>query len=106
MSTATITRTIATYPGEATPLHRWSAVEDGRAISSLWVSIETGEIMNVETDHDRQGEGLASSLYRVAESEIDIYHAPETHRTFEGAAFAASVGGPSITCQHGCCVEI
>jgi hypothetical protein len=105
MSTAEIARTITTYGGEPTPLHRWAIVEGGQIVSALWVSIETGEIMNVETDAARQGEGLASRLYAQAATEIEILHAPESHRTFEGHRFAASVGGPSITCQHGCCEE-
>lgn len=98
-----IIRDIATYPGETIPMHHWSMVINGETVSELWVDQETGEIMQVETLPEHQGNGYASALYRQACSEIAIYHAPESHRTYEGDRFAKSVGGESLPCLHGCC---
>jgi hypothetical protein len=102
MSERQITRNIATYPGETTPLHHWTATVNGETVADLWVDITTGEIMNVETAKNHQGHGHASALYRQAATEIAIFHAPEAHRTYEGNRFAASVGGPALPCLHGC----
>jgi GNAT superfamily N-acetyltransferase len=98
-----ITRDIARYSETDDPSHRWSLVIDGQTVSELWVDIATGEISQVETLPAHQGNGYASTLYRQAATEIDIYHAPETHRTPEGDRFARSVGGPTLdycTAEH------
>lgn len=91
-----ITRDIARYSETDDPSHRWSLIVDGETVSELWVSPETGEIEQVETDPAHQGNGYASALYRQAASEIEIFHAPEAHRTYEGNRFAESVGGPTL----------
>lgn len=106
MSERQIIRDIARYSDQdaAGEMHRWSMVIDGETVSELWVAIETGEIMQVETPREHQGNGYASALYRQAAAEIAIYHAPEAHRTYEGSRFAASVGGESLPCLHGCAV--
>lgn len=101
-----IARDIARYSEQDEPTHRWSLTIDGETVSQLWVDMETGEIMQVETPSAHQGNGYASALYHQAASEIDIYHAPESHRTPEGDRFARSVGGDSLGCLHGCCIEI
>ncbi len=103
MGSAQIIRDIATYEGETTPMHRWAMVVDGETVSALWVAIETGEIMQVETPRKHQRNGYAGALYRQAATEITIFHAPESHRTPEGDAFARSVGGDALPCTHGCC---
>lgn len=91
-----ITRDIARYSEADEPSHRWSLVIDGETVSELWVDIETGEIGQVETADQHQGNGYASALYRQAVSEMAVYHAPEGHRSYEGDRFARSVGGPTI----------
>ncbi len=77
-------------------------VVDGDVVSELWVAMKTGEIMQVETLQRHQGNGYASALYRAAAAEIQIFHAPESHRTYEGNRFAQSVGGDSLPCLRGC----
>lgn len=105
MSERQITRDIARYSEQDEPTHRWSMVINGETVSELWVDIETGEIMQVETPTEHQGNGYASALYRQAAAEIAVFHAPESHRTYEGDRFAKSVGGDSLPCQHGCCTD-
>lgn len=105
MSTREIVRDIARYSDHDEPMHRWTISEDGETLSELWVSIETGEIMQVETVESHRGEGLARALYEQAAREIEIFHAPVAHRTFEGDCFAQAVGGESLPCTHGCCIS-
>ena len=105
MSEQQIIRDIARYSETDEPDHRWSLVIDGETVSQLWVAIETGEIMQVETPRGHQGNGYASTLYHQAATEIEIFHAPASHRTYEGDRFARSVGGPELECLHGCCTE-
>lgn len=103
MSEMEILRDMARYSEQDEPMHRWSLVINGETVSELWVAIETGEIMQVETPREHQRNGYASRLYRAAAQEIAIYHAPEAHRTPEGDRFAQAVGGESLECLHGCC---
>jgi len=103
MSERQIIRDIARYSDHDAPAHHWSLVIDGETVSELWVDMETGEILQVETPREHQRRGYASALYRRAASEMAIYHAPEAHRTPEGDRFARSVGGESLPCLHGCC---
>jgi hypothetical protein len=105
MGSTQIIRDIATYEGETTPMHRWAMVIDGKTVSELWVAIETGEIMQVETPAAHQRNGYAGALYRQAASEVTIHHAPAGHRTPEGDAFARSVGGDALPCTYGCCSD-
>lgn len=91
-----ISRDIARYSETDEPSHRWSLIVDGETVSTLWVDIATGEIGQVETEPEHQGNGYASALYRQAATEIQIFHAPEAHRTYEGNRFATSVGGPTL----------
>jgi hypothetical protein len=103
MTETRIARDIAHYGEQDEPMHRWSMVIDGETVSELWVSIETGEIMQVETPKAHRYNGYASALYRQAATEIEIFHAPASHRTPEGDAFARSVGGDALPCRYGCC---
>lgn len=107
MSEGQIIRDTARYSEQdgAGLMHRWSLVISGETVSQLWVAIETGEIMQVETPREHERCGYASALYRAAAAETAIYHAPEAHRTYEGDRFARSVGGESLSCSHGCCTE-
>lgn len=103
MQTAEITYRIGTYGTETTPLHIWEITDEHGVAAALYVSLDNREVMNVETREDRQREGLASALFRAADAQIGVFHAPESHRTFEGDRFARSVGGDSLPCLHGCC---
>ncbi|WP_229401900.1 hypothetical protein [Micromonospora okii] len=103
MSERQITRDIARYSEQDQPMHRWAMTIDGETVSELWVAVETGEIMQVETPDEHQGNGYATALYRQAAREIAVFHAPESHRTYEGDRFARSVGGDALPCLHGCC---
>jgi GNAT superfamily N-acetyltransferase len=103
MLTETIAYEIGTYYGEADLLHTWKIADDQGVAAELYVSIETGEIMNIEVRKDRRGEGLARALYEAADAQVTVYHAPASHRTPEGDAFANAVGGDSLSCTHGCC---
>jgi hypothetical protein len=105
MSERQIIRDIVRYSNQDEPMHHWAMVADGETVSELWVAIDTGEIMQVETPNGHQGNGYASALCLQAETEIAIYHAPESHRTHEGDRFARSVGGESLPCTHGCCTD-
>lgn len=103
MTTATITRTTEPYPGETRPLTLWAVEVDGRRIATLYIDPDTAEIANVETDEAHRGQGHATALYRAAAAAGPIFHAPETHRSAEGAAWAARVGGPSLPPCTDCC---
>src|SRR5690606_19417125 len=76
MSEWQIIRDIARYSEHDEPMHHWALVIDGETVSELWVDMETGEIMQVETLQKHQRRGYASALYRQAASEMTIYHAP------------------------------
>lgn len=98
-----VTRDVARYSETDDPCHRWSITLDGQVVSELWIDQQTGEIMQAETPAVHQGNGYAAALYRQAASEIPVFHAPPTHRTFAGDRFARSVGGDSLPCRYGCC---
>lgn len=105
MSERQIIRDVSRYSESDEPSHHWSLIVDGVIVSQLWVSITTGEILNVETAPGYQGCGYASDLYHRAATEIEIFHAPESHRTYAGDRFARSVGGDSLPCGYGCCPD-
>ncbi|WP_141714145.1 GNAT family N-acetyltransferase [Micromonospora inyonensis] len=105
-ATATITRTLDTYPGETRIDHLWSITIDGERIAELWVEIATGEILNVWTHEDHRGQGHATALYQQAASEIDIFHAPVSHRTDDGNRFAERVGGLVMPDCNTCCANL
>lgn len=98
-----ITRRDGDYYGDATANHIWEITDESGIVAELYVSVERHEIMQVWTREARRGEGLARALYETASREMDIYHAPESHRTPEGHAFAHAVGGESVECDAGCC---
>lgn len=105
MSETQIIRDIARYSETDAPSHHWAMVIDGDTVSELWVSIETGEIGQVETPKQHRRNGYAAALYAQAASEIAIFHAPASHRSYEGNAFAEAVGGDSLPCTYGCCTD-
>lgn len=106
MTTAQITRTAETDPTSGTAMTVW-AISDttGDNIAELKVETATGEILWIWTHEDHRDNGHATALYRLAATEITIYHAPEGHRTDDGDRFAARVGGPAITCTT-CCAGL
>lgn len=102
-TTRTITRTTEAYPGETEPRDCWAVVVDGERVSTLYLDIVTGEILNVETERAYRGQGHATALYRAAVAVRPVFHAPVSHRTDDGAGFAASVGGPELPPCTTCC---
>ncbi|PRX92002.1 hypothetical protein [Allonocardiopsis opalescens] len=92
-----ITYAVAPYPGEATDYHRFQARTDtGQIASELYVAMDTLVIANVETASPYRGEGIATRLYQAALTRLGtVLHARPAHRTPEGDAWAASVGGDS-----------
>ena len=94
--TEMITHRIGQYSDNDPVSHIWEAREGDRVIGELYVSIETGEILNIWVDEVRRGEGIARRLYETAADQVTVYHAPVAHRTPEGHAFAEAVGGPTI----------
>lgn len=104
-ATLTITHIITTYDGEPEPRHLWAVNDTNGPVAELWVDIDSGEILNIWTRPDQRGNGHATTLYRHASRETAIYHAPASHRTPEGDAWARSVGGDSLPCTYGCCSD-
>jgi GNAT superfamily N-acetyltransferase len=69
------------------------ADEDGIA-ADLYIDTDSHLIMNIEVRADRQGEGLARSLYEHAKQDLgDIYHIPAWGCTEDGIGFAHAMGG-------------
>lgn len=92
-----ITHRAGTYYTETTPMLIWEAMEDGELIGELYVTTDTHEIAQIEVNEDRRGEGIARALYEAAYEQMGcIYHAYEAHRTEDGAAFAAAIGGEEL----------
>ncbi|VEG28079.1 GNAT family N-acetyltransferase [Actinomyces howellii] len=71
---------------------RYAALDEGVEVGFL-LAHETGLILNVEVDEDRQGEGIARALYEHADSAQGLYHIPAWGRTPDGDAFATAMGG-------------
>ncbi len=102
-TTQIITRTTEPYPGETQPGDCWAVVIDGQRVSTLYLDIATGEILNIETEPAHRGQGHATALYRAASAVRPVFHAPVSHRTPDGAGFAAAVGGPELPPCTTCC---
>ncbi len=102
-TTRTITRTAEAYPGETEPRDCWAVAVDGQRVSTLYLDVDSGEILNVETEPAHRGQGHATALYRAAISVRPVFHAPVSHRTDDGAGFAARVGGPELPPCTTCC---
>lgn len=86
----TITTRIGTYYDEPDKMQIIEKHDDnGKLISHLYASLTTGQIMQVETVEDYQGEGHAHSLITYAvENDIELYHSPSWSCTEDGKAFA------------------
>ena len=89
MSTTEITKT-ATDEGI-----RYQWIDGGVEVGYL-LAHESGLILNVEVDQDRQGEGIARALFETADAETGLLHVPDWGRTPEGDAFAAAMGGDTM----------
>lgn len=88
------------YYGDGSRNHVWQIADEDGVAAELYVSTDRHEIMNIEVRENRRGEGLARALYEMAAAQMDIYHAPVAHRSYEGNAFAEAVGGP--TAEYDC----
>jgi GNAT superfamily N-acetyltransferase len=108
METMEITQRTGNYYGDNTHNHIWEITDANGTAAELYVSTDRHEIMNITVRPDRRNEGLARALYETASAAMDIYRAPEAHRTPEGHAFAEAVGGDTVepypcdcyTCDH------
>lgn len=74
----------------------YTAMVDGIDAAELTLWVATREVANVETRQAFQRQGLARLLWDAANAEAECYHAPEAHRTAQGAIFANAVGGQTI----------
>ena len=103
---ATMTQINDTYTDEnGNTTNRWAIVADGEIVSELRTDPTTHEILWVWVDENHRGKGFAADLYRTATAEMEIFHAPEWHRTPEGNRWATTVGGPALdTCA--CCAHL
>lgn len=91
-----IAYSIHPYPGETDDCHVWTATESGNIIGELYADLHTGQIMQIEVDTDRRGEGIATAMYNAASAQITLYHSPDEHCTPEGLAFKQAVGGATV----------
>ncbi len=109
MMTLEIHHRTGDYHGDGSDLLIWEIHDEQGVASALYVSNdERREIVNIETRQDRRGEGLATALFRAADAQVGIYHAPVAHRTDEGAAWAEAVGGETAVydCDcYGCTID-
>ena len=71
---------------------RYTMIDDGTEVAFL-LAHDSGLILNVEVDDDRQGEGIARALYEHADRAQGLYHVPSWGRTPEGEGFATAMGG-------------
>lgn len=74
---------------------RYSMIDDGEEVGYL-IAHTTGLILNVEVDEDRQGEGIARSLFEYADDAQGLYHIPAWGRTEDGNLFASAMGGDTM----------
>ena len=85
------------YYGDDVLTHIWETREDdGSLVAELYVSLDRHEIMQIQVTEAYRGEGHGRHLYETAAAQMDIYHAPEAHRSLEGNAFAQAVGGDTV----------
>lgn len=71
---------------------RYTMIDDGTEVAFL-LAHDSGLILNVEVDDDRQGEGIARALYEHADDAQGLYHVPAWGRTTDGDIFARAMGG-------------
>ena len=74
---------------------RYAAIDYGTEVGYL-LAHTSGLILNVEVDDDRQGEGIATCLYRYADAAQGLYHIPSWGRTEDGDAWATRMGGDTM----------
>lgn len=96
----TLTYRTGTYYGEAGDMHIVEARdEDGTMIGELYCDLTTGQIMQIEVNEDRRGEGIARLLAEHAATIFDVYHSPDEHCTPEGLAFKEAMNGETIPAE-------
>lgn len=96
----TLTYRTGTYYGEADEMHIVEAHdEDGAMIGEPYCDFTTGQIMLIEVNEDRRGEGIARLLAEHAATIFDVYHSPDEHCTPEGLAFKEAMGGETIPAE-------
>lgn len=98
----TITYALAPYPGEQVDLHRFQAVTPtGEVISELYVDPVTWVIVNVQTEPEYRGEGIATALYHAALAQLpQVLHDLPEHRTEDGNGWAEHVGGETVEAEE------
>ena len=74
---------------------RYTMIDDGTEVAFL-LAHDSGLILNIEVDDDRQGEGIARALYEHADRAQGLYHVPSWGRTPEGEGFATAMGGDTM----------
>lgn len=89
-------RTGKYYSEEHGEYHIIETVCGGRVIGELYADITTGQIMQIDVDKNFRRQGIASEMYKFAESKFGIFHSPDEHCTPEGMAFKCAVGGVDI----------
>lgn len=96
----TLTYHTGTYYGEADQMHIVEAHdEDGAMIGELYCDLTTGQIMQIEVNEDRRGEGIARLMAEHAATIFDVYHSPDEHCTPEGLAFKEAMNGETIPAE-------
>lgn len=96
----TLTYRTGTYYGETGDMHIIEAHdEDGATVGELYCDLTTGQIMQIEVNEDRRGEGIARLLAEHAATIFDVYHSPDEHCTPEGLAFKEAMNGETIPAE-------
>lgn len=85
--TLALTYATGTYYAETETMHTVKATQDGELIGELYADLATGQIMQVEVNEDRRGEGIARALVAFASEHFEVFHSPDEHCTAEGLAF-------------------
>ena len=89
----------------------WALAVDGEEVAWLSVWTVNREVCNTEVRRAHQGRGYARLLFEHADADFGgIFHTIPQHRTDEGSAFAAAVGGDTIDevdalVIDGCCCD-
>lgn len=81
----------STYYGEDTLMHCIRACQGGEVIGELYADLFTGQIMQVEVNKARRGEGIARAMAFFAGRYFDVFHSPDEDCTEEGLAFKAAL---------------
>lgn len=98
--TITLSYRTGTYYGEDGDMHIVEARdEDDAMVGELYCDLATGQIMQIEVNEDRRGEGIARLMAEHAATIFDVYHSPDEHCTPGGLAFKEAMGGETIPAE-------